>query len=401
MRALSKLAGAVALSFALGATTAVAEGPVKIAVLEDMSGLYADVAGPGSLLGAQMAIEDFGGELLGHPIEVVSADHQNRGDLASTIARQWFDDENVDAIFGLGNSAAALAVQELGRERQKFVMVSGAATTRLTGDSCSPTGVHWAYDTHALAHGTGRAIVEQGGDTWFFLTADYAFGHSLESDVSAVVEAAGGQVLGVVRHPLDTTDFASYLLQAQGSGAKIIGLANAGTDTTNAIRQAAEFGIVEAGQNLAGLLLFITDIHALGLEAAQGLILTTGFYWDRNDATREWSQRFYERHGTMPTMIHVGVYSSAMHLFKAIEAVGSKDPEAVMAKMREMPVDDFFGEGGVLRPDGRMVHDMFLAQVKSPEESEGPWDYYNILATIPGDVAFRALEDGGCPHLAN
>ena len=384
---------------AIGSLSAAADqGPVRIGVLDDMSGLYADITGPGSVTAAELAIEDFG-ELFGHEIEIYSADHQNRGDLASTIARQWFDDDGVHAVFGLGNSAAALAVQELGRERGKFVLVSGAATTRLTGDSCSPTGVHWAYDTHALAHGTGSAVVAEGGDTWFFLTADYAFGHSLEEEVSRVVEASGGEVLGAARHPLDTADFASYLLQGQASGAKIIGLANAGTDTTNAIRQAAEFGIVEAGQQLAGLLMFISDVDALGLEAAQNLVLTTGFYWDRTDETREWSQRFYERRGMMPGMAHGGVYSSAMHLFKAMEKVGSTDPDEVMQAMRDMPVDDFFGDGGYLREDGRMVHDMYLARVKSPEESEGEWDYYEILRTIPGDDAYRPLEDSDCPHV--
>jgi branched-chain amino acid transport system substrate-binding protein len=385
------------LALAIGTGSTFAEqGPVKIGVLEDMSGLYSDITGPGSVLAARMAIEDFG-ELFGHQIEVFSGDHQNRGDLASSIARQWFDDDDLVAVFGLGNSAAALAVQELGRDRGKFVLVSGAATTRLTGDSCSPTGVHWAYDTHALAHGTGSAVVAEGGDTWFFLTADYAFGHSLEEEVSRVVEAAGGEVLHAARHPLNTTDFGSYLLQAQASGAKIIGLANAGTDTTNAIQQAAEFGIVEAGQSLAGLLLFISDIHALGLEAAQNLILTTGFYWDRNEESREWSNRFFERHGAMPTMAHAGVYSSAMHLFRAMDRVGSTDPEEVMQAMRDTPVDDFFGDGGKLRVDGRMVHDMYLVRVKSPEESTADWDYYEILRTVPGEDAYRPLKDGGCP----
>jgi branched-chain amino acid transport system substrate-binding protein len=389
---------AAAAAFVFAGAAQAQEGPVKIGVMSDMSGLYADLSGPGSTEAARMAIEDFGGELFGHPIELVQADHQNRADLASTVAREWFDDDGVDAIFDVPNSSAALAVQELARERGKFFFISGAATSRLTGDSCSPTGVHWMYDTYALANGTGRALVAEGADTWFFLTADYAFGHSLEQDTAAVVEEAGGEVKGTVRHPLDTADFSSYLLQAQASGAEIIGLANAGTDTTNSIRQAAEFGIVQAGQRLAGLLLFITDVHALGLDAAQNLVLTTGFYWDRDDQTREFAQRFEERMGMKPTMIHAGVYSSALHFFKALEAAGTKESEAVMEQVRSMPVD-LFGEEAVVREDGRMVHDMYLVRVKNPEESEGDWDYYEILRTIPGDEAFRPMNEGGCPYV--
>jgi branched-chain amino acid transport system substrate-binding protein len=391
---------AAAASFVMLGAANAEEGPVRIGVMSDMSGLYADLSGPGSVEAARMAIEDFGGELFGHPIEVVQADHQNRADLASTVAREWFDDDGVDAIFDVPNSSAALAVQELAREREKFFFISGAATSRLTGDSCSPTGVHWMYDTYSLANGTGRALVAEGADTWFFLTADYAFGHSLEEDTGAVVENAGGEVMGAVRHPLDTQDFSSYLLQAQASGAEIIGLANAGTDTTNSIRQAAEFGIVEAGQRLAGLLLFITDVHALGLDTAQDLVLTTGFYWDRDDETRDFATRFEDRMGMRPTMIHAGVYSSALHFFKSLEEAGTKDADAVMQKVRDIPVD-LFGEEAVVREDGRMVHDMYLVRVKSPDESEGEWDYYEILRTIPGDEAFRPMEDGDCPHVMN
>ncbi len=391
---------AAAASFVMLGAANAEEGPVRIGVMSDMSGLYADLSGPGSVEAAQMAIEDFGGELFGHPIEVVQADHQNRADLASTVAREWFDDDGVDAIFDVPNSSAALAVQELAREREKFFFISGAATSRLSGDSCSPTGVHWMYDTYSLANGTGRALVAEGADTWFFLTADYAFGHSLEEDTGAVVEGAGGEVMGAVRHPLDTQDFSSYLLQAQASGAEIIGLANAGTDTTNSIRQAAEFGIVEAGQRLAGLLLFITDVHALGLDTAQDLVLTTGFYWDRDDQTRDFAARFEERMGMRPTMIHAGVYSSALHFFKALEEAGTKEADAVMQQVRDIPVD-LFGEEAMVREDGRMVHDMYLVRVKSPDESEGDWDYYEILRTIPGDEAFRPMEEGDCPHLTN
>lgn len=390
---------ATAVALACGVTTAAIadDDAVHIAVLSDMSGLYADLAGPGSVVAAEMAVEDFGGTVLGQEVEISEADHQNRADLASTITREWFDDDGVHAVFDVPNSSAALAVQELARDRGRYFFISGAATTQLTGEQCSPTGVHYTYDTHALAHGTGKAVVQEGGDSWYFLTADYAFGHSLESDVSDVVEEAGGEVLGSSRHPLDEQDFSSYLLSAQSSGSKIIGLANAGTDATNAIRQAEEFGIVQAGQQLAGLLLFISDVHAIGLEAAKDLILTTGFYWDRNEETREFARRFNERAGQMPTMVHAGVYSSAMHFFEAVEEVGDvEDTEAVMQVMRDNPVDDFFGEGARIREDGRLVHDMYLAEVKSPEESGGDWDYYDIIATIPGDEAYRALEDGDC-----
>lgn len=402
MSRLRMLACASAAILAFGAVSASADqGPVRIGVMSDMSGLYADLSGPGSTMAARMAIEDFGGELFGHPIELVEADHQNRGDLASTVAREWFDASGVDAIFDVPNSSAALAVQELARERGKYFFISGAATSRLTNDSCSPTGVHWTYDTYALANGTGRAMVAEGLDSWFFLTADYAFGHSLEGDTGGVVEAEGGAVLGTVRHPLDTQDFSSYLLQAQASGAQVIGLANAGTDTTNAIRQAAEFGIVQAGQRLAGLLLFITDVHALGLEDSQDLVLTTGFYWDRDEETRAFAARFEERMGQKPTMVHAGVYSSAMHFFRALEEAGTKDPEAVMPVVRANPVEHLFGEGAYVRGDGRMVHDMYLVRVKAPEESSGAWDYYEILRTIPGDEAFLPLNRDECPYVAD
>lgn len=401
MRIIGILGVACGLALAAyGGSAAADQSPVKIGVLNDQTGLYGDLSGMGSVEATRMAIEDFGGEMFGAPIELVSADHQNRPDLASTIARQWYDDEGVDVTVDLTASSVALAVQELARERGKFALHTSGATSRLTGDACSPTGVHWAYDTYALANGTARALVQEGYDTWFFLTADYAFGHSLEGDTGAVVEEMGGEVLGTVRHPLDTADMSSYLLQAQTSGAKMIGLANAGTDALNSIRQAAEFGIVEMGQRLGALLLFITDIHALGLEDAQELILTTGFYWDRDDATREWSARFEERMGAKPTMIQAGTYSAVLHWLKAVEAAGTKEPEAVMEQMRAMPVDDFFGDGGYLREDGRMVHDMYLVRVKTPEESSGDWDYYEIIRTIPGDEAFRPMEDGGCPYVS-
>ena len=371
---------------------------VKIGVLNDRSGVYADLSGEGSVIAARMAVEDFDAAAKGINVEIVSADHQNKPDVASNIARQWYDQDGVDIIVDVPTSSAALAVNEISREKNKIFLVSGAATTDLTGTACAPATIHWTYDTYALAKGTGAAMVAQGGDTWFFLTADYAFGHSLEENTTAVVEAAGGQVLGAVRHPFPGQDFSSFLLQAQASGAKVIGLANAGGDTVNAIKQASEFGITQGGQALAGLLIFITDVHALGLEAAQGLVLTEAFYWDQNDDTRAWSERFAGEHGgSMPTMVHAGVYSSVLHYLKAVEATGSKETDPVIAKMRETPTSDpVFGEGSI-RADGRHLHDMYLFRVKAPDASQGPWDYYELVATIPAAEAWRPLEEGGCP----
>jgi branched-chain amino acid transport system substrate-binding protein len=379
------------------ATAQISGDAVKIGVLNDQSGLYADFGGRGSVIAAQMAAEDFGGKVLGKPIQILSADHQNKPDIGSNIARQWFDVEGVDAIADLTTSSVALAVQEIGKQSGKVTLTSGAATSRLTGDACSPTGFHWAYDTVALANGTGKAVVEEGLKKWFFLTADYAFGYALEKDVSEVVKASGGQVLGAVRHPLNTSDFSSFLLQAQGSGAQVIGLANAGTDTTTSIKQAAEFGIVAGGQHLAGLLLVLSDIHALGLETAQGLVLTTGFYWDLDDESRTWSQRYYERMQRMPNMIQAGVYSSVMHYLKAVQAAGSDEGKVVAAKMKELPIKDMFARNGKVREDGRLVHDMYLARVKTPAQSKKPWDYYEIVRTIPGDQAYLPLERSPCP----
>jgi branched-chain amino acid transport system substrate-binding protein len=370
---------------------------IKIGVMNDRSGLYADLTGEGSVVAARMAMEDFDTEGKGWNVEIDSADHQNKPDIGSTIARTWYDEEDVDVIVDVPTSSVALAVNQITREKNKIFLNSGAASSDLTGAQCSPNTIHWTYDTWALANGTGKAMVEAGGKTWFFLTADYAFGHALERDTAALVEEAGGEVLGAVRTPFPGQDFSSILLQAQASGADVIGLANAGGDTINSIKQAAEFGITQAGQSLAGLLVFITDVHALGLETAQGLVLTESFYWDLNDKTREWSKRFAENHnGNMPTMIQAGVYSSLLHYFKAIEAVGSDDPEAVMAKMKEMPTsDELFGEGKI-RADGRKLHDMYLFRVKTPDASKGPWDYYELISTIPADQAFRPLEEGGC-----
>lgn len=399
---------AAALGLALGASMglpgAQAAGlsgdAVKVGLLTDMSATYSDLSGQGTIVAAEMAIEDFGGKVMGKPIELITADHQNKADIAANKAREWADAEGVDVFAELVTSSVALAVNEVAKQKNKITLISGAASSSLTGKNCTPTGIHWTYSTRALANGTGGAVVQEGGDSWFFLTADYAFGHSLEGDVTKVVEANGGKVLGSVKHPFPSSDFSSFVLQAQGSGAKIIGLANAGADTTNAIKAANEFGVVAAGQKIAGLLVFLTDVDSLGLDVAQGLQLTTGFYWDYDDQTRAWSKRFEEKHGAMPTMIQAGVYSSLMHYFKSVEAAGTDDTQAVLAKMREMPVEDFFSRNGKVREDGRMVHDMFLAEVKKPSESKGKWDYYKILRVIPGDEAYGTLETSGCPLVA-
>ena len=376
----------------------ISDGVIKIGVLNDQSGLYADLAGQGSVVAARMAVEDFGAEKKGMKVEVIFADHQNKADVGSAIARQWYDVDKVDLIVDVPNSGVALAVSQITRDKGKAFIVSSAATSDLTGKACSPNTIHWTYDTWALANGTGNALVKQGADTWFFITADYAFGHALERDVEAVVLKNGGKVLGKVRHPLNTQDFSSFLLQAQASKAKVIGLANAGGDTTNAIKQGAEFGIVKGGQNFAGLLVFLTDVHALGLQTAQGLVFTETFYWDLNDRTRAFAKRFAERNrGIHPTMIHAGVYAGVTHYLKAVEALKSDDGTKVIAKMKEIPTDDpLFGKG-TIRVDGRKIHPAYLVEVKKPSESKAPWDYYKIRATIPADQAFRPLDQGECP----
>jgi len=393
------MSAAVALALAAGATHAqVSDGVVKIGVLNDQSSLYADVGGPGSVVAAKMAVDDYlKASKSKLKVEVVSADHQNKPDVGSQIVRQWFDVDHVDAIVDIPNSGVALAVSQVAREKGKANLNTGAASSDLTGKACSPNTVHWLYDTWNLAHGTGSAIVKTGGDTWFFLTSDYAFGHALERDTSEVVKANGGKVLGAVRHPINTQDFSSFLLQAQASKAKVIGLANAGADTTNAIKQAAEFGIVKGGQSLAGLLVFLSDVHALGLQTAQGLIFTETFYWDLNDQTRAWSKRFATANGgKYPTMDHAGVYAVVLHYLKAVEAGKTDDGTKAVAKMKEMPTDDpLFGKG-VIRADGRKVHPAYLFEVKKPSESKGPYDYYKLRATIPADQAFRPLKEGGC-----
>ena len=381
----------VALALAQGATA-----QVKIGILNDQSGLYADYGGKYSVEAARMAIDDFGNEVLGQKIELVTADHQNKPDLGAAIARRWYDSEGVDMIAELTTSSVALAVQELSKEKKKIDIVVGAATSRITGDACTPYGFHWAHDTRALAVGTGGALVEAGGDSWFFLTADYAFGYALEKDTSDIVTAKGGKVLGSVRVPLNSSDFSSFLLQAQSSKAKIVGLANAGLDTTNSIKQAAEFGIVRGGQKLAALLMVLSDVHGLGLEAAQGLVLTEGFYWDQNDRARAFGERFLKRTGVMPNTIHAGTYSATLSYLKAVKAAGTKDADAVAKKLKELPVDDAFAQGKVLQ-NGRMVHDMYLFEVKKPSESKRPWDYYKQIAVIPGDKAFFTAKESGCP----
>ena len=396
------LSALVSAAFVIGAGAAqaqISDGVIKIGVLNDMSGLYADLSGMGSVLAARMAVEDFGAAAKGMKVEIVFADHQNKPDVGSSITRQWYDVDKVDVIVDVPTSSVALAVNQITRDKGKAFLASGPATSDLTGKACSPNTIHWAYDTWMLANGTGSAIVKTGGDTWFFLTADYAFGHALERDTEAVVLKGGGKVLGKVRTPFPGTDFSSFLLQAQASKAKVIGLANAGGDTVASIKQAAEFGIVKGGQNLAGLLVFLIDVRALGLQTAQGLIFTETFYWDLNDQTRAFTRRFSAQapRNNYPTMVHAGVYSSVLHYLKAIEAIKTDDGTKVIEQMKKMPTDDpLFGKGSI-RVDGRKLHPAYLVEAKKPSESTGPWDLHKIRATIPADQAFRPLADGGCP----
>ncbi len=400
----SAIAAATAVFLTGVSTAAMAQGKlsgdsVKIGVLTDMSGVYADYGGPGAVAAAKMAVKDFGGKMFGKPIEVVNADHQNKPDIAKNVTQQWFDRDGVDMTVENLNSAVALTVQALGKEKNKITIVTGAATARMTNEDCAPgTGVHYLMDTIALSNVVGKAIVKDGGDSWFFLTADYAFGHSLEKDTSEVVKAAGGTVKGAVRHPLSTGDFSSFLLQAQSSGAKVVGLANAGGDTVNSIKAAAEFGLTKK-QNLAALLMLITDVHAIGLNTAQGLYLTEGWYWDLNPETRAWAQKYEAEMKKKPNSNHASVYSSTMHYLKAVQAAGTDDTAAVMKKMQETPINDMFAKNGKLRPDGRMVHDMYLFQVKKPSESKGAWDYYNLKGTIKGEDAFQPMAQSRCAAL--
>jgi branched-chain amino acid transport system substrate-binding protein len=398
---------AASLAFAAAAllgTAAQAEDvTVKLGVLNDMSSLYADIGGKGSVTAAKMAVEDFNPAAHGMKVEIISGDHQNKPDVGSNIARQWIDVDHVDAIIDVPTSSVALAVSDVTREKNKVFLISGAASSDLTGPKCTPNNVHWTYDTWMLAHGTGTALVKTGGDTWFFLTADYAFGHALERDTTAVVQAAGGKVLGAVKHPLNTQDFSSFLLQAQASKAKVIGLANAGGDTINAIKQGAEFGITAGGQQFAGLLVFVTDVNALGLKTAQGLVLTETWYWDMNDANRAWTKRWQaENSGKFPSMVVAGVYAETLHYLKAVAALKSAaDGKAVVNQMKALPTDDpLFGKG-YIRADGRKIHPAYLFQAKKPEESKYPGDAYVLRATIPAEEAFRPLKDGNCPMVTN
>ena len=399
-RFLAALAMTSSLVFAGSAFAQTMDKNVKVGSLGDQSGLYADIGGPGSVVAAQMAIEDSGLKEKGWKIELVSADHQNKPDVGVNIGKQWIDVDKVDVFVDLASSGVGLAIANLAKEKNVVNLNSGSASSDLTGSQCSPNTVHWVYDTYMLANGTGKALVKSGGDTWFFLTADYAFGHALERDTAAVVTANGGKVIGTVKHPLNNADFSSFLLQAQSSKAKIIGMANAGGDTTNTIKQAAEFGIVAGGQKLAGLLMFLTDVHALGLKVSEGLNFTETFYWDANDQTRAFTKRFMERYKkTPPTMVHAGVYSSLIHYFKAMEALGGNphDGRAIVAKMKEMPTDDaLFGKGSI-RADGRKIHPAYLFEVKKPSESKYPFDYYKLVATIPAEEAFLPLDKSVCP----
>jgi branched-chain amino acid transport system substrate-binding protein len=375
----------------------ISDGIVKIGAILDMSGPYADLTGEGTATAIRMAVQDFGGKVLGKPIEVVVADHQNKPDIAANRAREWFDREKVDALMDVAASAPALAVVEIAKAKNRITVFNGPGTTRLTNENCSAVTVHYTFDTYAQAHGTAAAVLKEGGDSWYFVTVDYAFGHSLEADTGDVIRAAGGKVIGSVRHPLSSQDFSSFLLQAQSSGAKVIGIANAGADLINTVRAASEFGITQSGkQQLAGLLVFINDVHALGLKLAQDLLLTEAFYWDLNDETRNWSQRFFEKMHKMPNSIQAGAYSSTLHYLKAVETAGTDETSAVMTAMRAHPVNDFFVKNGKIREDGRMLHDMYLFQVKKASESSRPWDYYKLKAVIPADQAFRPLAKSTC-----
>jgi branched-chain amino acid transport system substrate-binding protein len=393
------LTAALATAFA-PAQAQISDNAVRIGVLTDLSGVYSDVSGKGTVVATQMAIDDFvAKEKPTFKVEMVSADHQNKGDIAANKAREWFEREKVDVASELVTTSVALAVQKIAKEKNRIALISGAASTRVTNEDCNDVTVHWTYDTYAVANGTAKAVTKTGGKKWFFLTADYAFGHSLEKDAADVVKGNGGEVLGAVRHPFPGSDFSSFLLKAQSSGAQIIGLANAGGDTINAIKQAAEFGVTPK-QSLAGLLMFITDVHSLGLKVTQNMYLTEGFYWNLNDETRAWSKRFFDQHKRMPTMVQAGQYSSVMHYLKAVKAAGTDDTTKVMAQMKKTPVNDFFAKNGTIRDDGRMVHDMYLLQVKKPEESKTPWDYYHVRATIPAAEAFQPLSASKCALVA-
>ena len=402
MRSQPVLVSAFAVLFlwATSARAQISDNVVKIGVLNDQSGLYADLGGPGSVTAARMAVEDAGGSVLGKPVEIVFADHQNKADVGVAVARRWFEDENVDMAIGFDNSAVALAVEQLAASHNRIAIAGAVGSTAFTGKNCTANEASWIYDSYALTTSLAKSIVAEGRDTWFFITVDYAFGHSMEADAAAAVKAAGGKVLGSVRHPLNTSDFSSYLLQAQASGAKVVAFANGGGDMINAVKQANEFGLTK-NQSIVTLLMFISDVHSMQLPSAQGLKFVSAFYWDRDNESRAWSKRFFDRQGRMPTMAQASIYSAVRHYISAIAAAGTDEAKAVMAKMRELPVNDFYVKGGHLREDGRLVHDMYFAQVKRPSESKRPWDYYKILGVIPGDQAFRPLAEGGCPLVAH
>ncbi|EWY38713.1 ABC transporter permease [Skermanella stibiiresistens SB22] len=392
------LAGTATLALAASPAHAqFSDNLIKIGVLTDRSGIYSDINGEGSVVAARLAAEEFGGKIGETPIEIITGDHQNKADIAANLARGWIDNDKVDVVADVPNSAAALAVQGITRDNKRIFLMSGPGSTDLTGKQCSPYGFHWTWDNHALAAGTARALVEQGKKSWYFVTADYAFGHSLETEGANVVKQLGGTVVGSVRHPLGTSDFSSFLLQAQGSGAQVIAFANAGGDTINAVKQAAEFGITQSGQNLAGMLLNVNDIHALGLEAAQGLVLTNAFYWDMNDETRAWSKKFEDRTGRKPSMNQAGVYSATRHYLMTVQALGTDDADKVAAKMRETPVNDMMMKNAKIAENGRVFDDMYLFQVKTPSETKGPWDYFNLVETIPAAQAYIDPKDSGCP----
>jgi branched-chain amino acid transport system substrate-binding protein len=391
----------LALILPVAAQAQISGDVVRIGVLTDMAGVTADITGKGSLAAAEMAVREIDGKVLGKPVEVISADHQHKADVGTAIARRWFDVEGVDTIVDVPNSGVALAIQGLAREKKRIVLYSGAGTTALTNEQCSPFGFHWTYDTYAVSHGTASAVVKAGGTSWFFLASDYAFGHQLQNDATGVITAAGGKVLGAARHPLNTPDFSSFLLSAQASGAKVVGLANAGNDTVTAMRQAGEFGLVQGGQSLAALILFLQDVHALGLKDAQGTYLTTSSYWDMNDATRAWSKQFMARTGMMPSMLHAGVYGAVRHYLKAVARAGTDDAEQVAAAMRTIPIEDVFSENAVVREDGRITRTMYLVRVKKPSDSKYPWDYFEVLRSIPPEETVWPLSASKCPLVSS
>ena len=383
------------------AQAAISDDEIRIGYLADMSGTYRDLSGPGGLEALKMAVEDFGGQVNGKKIVIFNADDLNKPDVGANTVRQWIDEKNVDVVTGLVATSVVMAVNKIVEQENKLALISGSASSSLTNEYCSPNHIHWVYDTYALSNGTARAVLQEGGKDWFILAADYAFGHSLEADITNVVETGGGKVVGKVRHPFPSNDFSSYILQAQGSGAEVVALANAGADMVNSLQTASQFGLTQSGQKLAGMVVFLNDVHSMGLDVTQGLMLTTGWYWDMNDETREWAQRYHKRVGRMPSMTHAGVYSSTLHYLNAVKETDSDDSQVVRAKMIETPINDMFAKNGELREDGRMVHDMYLAQVKTPAESTSEWDLYKILRTIPGDQAYRPLAESQCKLIKN